>query len=68
MPTLSRVLNIEKTVKEICTVKIPVPAADGTVLPSSPLPPARAEPARVVDDGKIRMGSFSPLFPASCGT
>jgi hypothetical protein len=61
---------LEKTVKDISTVKIPTPAIEdnGAVRMGSfspPFPPVRAEPARVADKGKIRMGSFSPAFPAA---
>jgi hypothetical protein len=47
---------LEKTVKDIITVKIPPPAIkdNGTVrmgYTTPPFPPVRAEPARVADKG-----------------
>jgi hypothetical protein len=69
-PELSRAYMLEKSVKEISTVKIPSPAIEdnsavrmGSFTPA--FPPVRAEPAKVADKGTIRMGSFSPPFPAA---
>ena len=52
---------MEKTVKDISTVKIPNPAIEhnGTVrmgMMTPPFPAVRAEPARVADKGKVRIG------------
>jgi hypothetical protein len=69
-PALSRAYILERTVKEISTVKIPTPAIEdnGTVrmgYGSPAFPPVRAEPARVADEGKVRMGAWTPPFPAA---
>jgi hypothetical protein len=61
---------MEKTVKDIGTVKIPTPAIEhnGTVrmgMMTPPFPPVHAEPARVVDEGKVRMEAWTPPFPAA---
>jgi hypothetical protein len=61
---------MEKTVKDIGTVKIPTPAIEhnGTVrmgMMTPPFPPVHAKPTGVVHKGNIRVGSFSPLFPAT---
>jgi hypothetical protein len=60
---------LERTVKEISTVKIPARAIEdkgavriGVFTP--PFPPIHAEPAAVADKGKVRMGVFTPMFPA----
>jgi len=60
---------LEKIVKEISAVKIPIPAIkdDGTVrmgYATPAFPPVRAEPAGVTDDGKVRIGYATPAFPA----
>ena len=60
--------NLEATVKEISTVKIPTPTIkdDGRVrmgYATPPFPPGRAEPENVADGGKVRLGLTSPLFP-----
>lgn len=47
--------------KDVNTVKVPTPVIEDN---GTALPPLRIEPAKVTDDGKIRMGSFSPPFPA----
>jgi hypothetical protein len=62
---------LEKTVKEISTVKIPTPAIEdkGTVrmgYGTPAFPPVRAEPARVADKGKVRIGYGTPAFPPTC--
>jgi len=59
---------LEKTVKEISTVKIPTPAIkdQGTVrmgLVSPAFPPVRATPANLADGEKVRIGLVSPTFP-----
>jgi hypothetical protein len=59
---------LEKTVKEISTVKMPPPALqdDSTVrigMMSAAFPPAHAARADVADDRKVRMGMMSPAFP-----
>jgi hypothetical protein len=59
---------LEKTVKEISTVKIPTPAIKdheavrmGYMSPA--FPPVRMEPASAGDKGKVRMGYMTPAFP-----
>jgi hypothetical protein len=59
---------LERTVKEISTVKMSPPAIkdEGTVrmgyaTPAFPL--VRTEPANVVDNGKVRIGYATPAFP-----
>jgi hypothetical protein len=42
---------MENIVKDTSTVKIPTPEIRDAL------------PASIVDNGKIRMGSFSPMFP-----
>jgi len=61
---------LERTVKDISTVKIPSPAIRdaGTVrlgLFTPLFPPISSAPASVVDNGKVRVGLFTPLFPAT---
>ena len=59
---------MEKTVKEISTVKMSTPATkdDGMVrmgMVSPAFPPVRTEPPKAADNGRVRMGMVSPAFP-----
>jgi hypothetical protein len=59
---------LEKTVKEITTVKITPPALrdNGTVrmgYTTPAFPPVRDQPPRVTDNGKVRIGYTTPAFP-----
>ena len=59
---------MERTVKDISTVKIPPAAIEdkGTVqlgYGTPAFPPVRAEPARVADKGRVRIGYGTPAFP-----
>jgi hypothetical protein len=56
---------LEKTVKDISAVKIPTPAIQTDAV-AGPLafPPLDPLPTGVVDSGKIRMGVWTPPFPA----
>jgi hypothetical protein len=47
-------------VKEISTMKIRNPQTGDEAIP-----PARAVPASVADNGRVRMGFFTPAFPAT---
>jgi len=52
-------------VKEIDTVKIPSLEIQGNAaVPQPALPPLKALPIGLVDNCKIRMGSWTPMFPA----
>jgi hypothetical protein len=59
---------LERTVKEISTVKIPTPVIESNAAVrmgsfSTTFPPIRDKPNVIADHGNIRMGSFSPPFP-----
>ena len=56
---------MERTVKEHSTVKIP--NNESTTRPLA-LPPLNLAPITVGDNGKVRMGMFTPLFPATPAT
>ena len=59
---------MERTVKEMSTVKVPTPAIkdEGLVrmgLVSPAFPPVKATGREVADNGKVRIGLVSPSFP-----
>jgi len=56
---------LERTVKEIDTVRIPSLEIRGdAAVPQPAFPPLKALPIGLVDNCKIRMGSWTPMFPA----
>ena len=60
---------MERTVKDVNTVKIPSPAIQhkGTVRMGAytpAFPPVRTEPAKVADTGRVELGAYSPPFPS----
>lgn len=57
---------LERTVKDICPVKIPAPEIRGdAVAEALAFPALDPLPASLVDNCKIRMGSWTPAFPAA---
>jgi hypothetical protein len=59
---------LERTVKEISTVKVPTPAIrdEGLVrlgLVSPTFPPVKTTRSEIADSGKVRIGLVSPSFP-----
>lgn len=60
--------DMEATVKDIGTVKIPTPAIsdNGNVrmgFASPAFPPVHAAPVNVIDSGRVRTGFATPAFP-----
>jgi hypothetical protein len=57
---------LERTVKKIAAVKIQNPEIRGDVIVQEPaFPPLKALPIGLVDNCRIRMGSWTPMFPAA---
>lgn len=59
---------LERTVKEVSNVKMPIPAIkdEGLVrmgLVSPAFPPVKTTRSEVADTGKVRIGLVSPSFP-----
>jgi hypothetical protein len=56
---------LERTVKDVSTVKIASPKrGHNRTLQIAPFPPLDPLPASVVDSGKVRIGYYTPPFPA----